>query len=261
LHLGLRAPYDINTRTIGKADLALTIRTTNTSNVEDRPPFEITALIRQMGQSFTFSYFQHFVVRRRIYNPFEEKHVKQIVNYIDVGTIVDVQDDGHTNLSIAASWQLNKNHMIKAKVDNRRASLAYVFKSWFHPALSLSIAGKYDYATMRPSLGFILNLQSTFQLYQPPWCFTLTVFFFLLNQPHPQPTLRGPVMTLPKKLLYIKQKRHQLIVDMKLSPKTNLFSLSNLSSRSNEAIVNSDVNFSISTFLFINQSITHFFNE
>jgi len=120
--------------------------------------------MKDWGKEFSISYFQHFVVRRNVYNPFEAKNVKQIVNYIDIGTQIKVNAEGHPEIAVAGSWQINKNHMLKGKVDNKRLSLAYIFKSWFHPSVSVAVSGKYDYAKMKPDLGVVINLESPYWL-------------------------------------------------------------------------------------------------
>lgn len=159
---GARASLQPAKATVENVDLAVAIFDPTSAHM-DKPSFEIAAIANDLGKSFSLSYFQHFVLRRKIYNPLEEAHVTHIVNYVDVGTKVSVVRGAGARMGVAASWQLNKNHMFKAKVDNHRASLAWVFKNWTYPSFALSTCGKYDFKTGQPSVGATLSIQSMSQ--------------------------------------------------------------------------------------------------
>jgi hypothetical protein len=160
--LGARANITPSNRAkpVENVDLALAFFDPTSAHM-DKPSFEIAAVAKDLGKSFSLSYFQHFVLRRKIYNPLEENHITHIVNYVDVGTKVSVDQQRNATMGVAASWQLNKNHMMKAKVDNHRLTLAWVFKNWTYPSFALSLCTKYDWKTAMPSIAGTFNVQST----------------------------------------------------------------------------------------------------
>lgn len=49
------------------------------------------------------------------------------------------------NLELAASWQLNRAVLAKARVDRHGASLSLAGKSWWQPAVTVAVAGHAPY--------------------------------------------------------------------------------------------------------------------
>ncbi|KAL1537134.1 hypothetical protein AAHA92_29686 [Salvia divinorum] len=97
---------------------------------------------------FNASFYQHVVVQRRVKNPVEPNVVVGITNYIDFGfelqtRVDDSQQANNINDSsfqIGASWQANKNFLIKGKVGPLSSSIALAFKSWWKPSFTLSVS-------------------------------------------------------------------------------------------------------------------------
>ncbi|KAJ3684979.1 hypothetical protein LUZ61_014143 [Rhynchospora tenuis] len=113
------------------------------------------------------SFYQHIVVQRRVNNPFESDQVVGITNYIDVGlelaTRVDKEPlDERANKSmfqLAASWQANKNFLIKGKLGAAKSSLSLAFKSWWKPSFTFSVTATNDHTTKSTSFGFGLRIE------------------------------------------------------------------------------------------------------
>lgn len=136
---------------IADADFAVNIRDPN-AVIYDRPAYEITLVAKNRGAAYHLSYFQHFVTRRQIRNPIEDKHVTHITNYVDVGSEVIVEQDS-LKFAIGSSWQLNKNNLIKARLSQNGAQVGYVFKTWANPSFVLSLNSGLNFKTGRPMYG------------------------------------------------------------------------------------------------------------
>ncbi|PNW79542.1 hypothetical protein CHLRE_08g358552v5 [Chlamydomonas reinhardtii] len=114
------------------------------------------------GQRVTFSFFQHVAATRQVVNPFEENEVVGITNYLDLGLqLTTAVPSGPTaaaaapgaapptkqqqpagsssssgggggggataaasSVDLAASWQINKNWIVKARVGSESAAAA-----------------------------------------------------------------------------------------------------------------------------------------
>jgi len=131
-------------------------------------------------QEFVASYFQHLVVRRKIHNPLEKAENKQIHNYIDLGMelvyrnelkggkpvgMVAGGDPSSQSLPpplvrLAASWQLNKSTLLKARVQQSEATIVAAFKSWWQPSASASFAINHSFDTSRTTFGLCVALEN-----------------------------------------------------------------------------------------------------
>uniref|UniRef100_A0A0R0JPH3 Uncharacterized protein n=1 Tax=Glycine max TaxID=3847 RepID=A0A0R0JPH3_SOYBN len=89
---------------------------------------------------FIASFYQHMAVQRRVKNPLEENSVVGITNYIDFGFELQTWYSFYPTFQIGASWQANKNFMLKAKVGPSSSSMALAFKSWWKPSFTFSIS-------------------------------------------------------------------------------------------------------------------------
>lgn len=130
------------------------------------PSFNFGLELAKSSQ-FIASFYQHVVVQRRVKNPLEEDEVVGITNYIDFGfelkTRID-EDKTSNNASdstfqVAASWQANKNFMLKGKVGPLSSSVALAFKSWWKPAFTFSISGTRD-RSGKTAFGFTMNVDN-----------------------------------------------------------------------------------------------------
>ncbi|KAM7255314.1 hypothetical protein ACFE04_020555 [Oxalis oulophora] len=112
-----------------------------------RPSFNVGLELANSSQLIA-SFYQHLVVPRRVLNPLEESRVVGITNYIDVGFEMQKRVDGvrSTNnfhdatFQVAASWQANKNLLLKAKLGTHSQTIALAFKSWWNPSVTFNIS-------------------------------------------------------------------------------------------------------------------------
>ncbi|KAE9449130.1 hypothetical protein C3L33_18963, partial [Rhododendron williamsianum] len=112
------------------------------------PSFNFGLELAKSSQ-FIASFYQHVVVQRRVKNPLEENEVVGITNYIDFGFELQTRvDDVKTSTAnpdstfqVAASWQANKNFLLKGKVGPLSSSVALAFKSWWKPSFTFNISG------------------------------------------------------------------------------------------------------------------------
>ncbi|PIN09072.1 hypothetical protein CDL12_18342 [Handroanthus impetiginosus] len=120
------------------------------------------------NSQFIASFYQHVVVQRRVKNPLEENEIVGITNYIDFGFELQtgVDDDKSSNniqdstFQVAASWQANKNFLIKGKVGPLSSSIALAFKSWWKPSFTLSVSAVRDRTKAETAFGFGIRVDN-----------------------------------------------------------------------------------------------------
>lgn len=120
------------------------------------------------NSQFIASFYQHVVVQRRVKNPFEENEVVGITNYMDFGFELQTRiDDDKTpkntqesTFQVAASWQANKNFLLKGKVGPLSTSLSLAFKSWWKPSFTFSISATRDRIKGNTALGFGIRVEN-----------------------------------------------------------------------------------------------------
>ncbi|KAG4926292.1 hypothetical protein JHK85_052778 [Glycine max] len=116
----------------------------------------------------SFNFNLELVKSSQVKNPLEENSVVGITNYIDFGfelqTCVDDAIAENNMLDptfrIGASWQANKNFLLKAKVGPRSSSMALAFKSWWKPSFTFSISATRDRADGKMQYGFGIQSES-----------------------------------------------------------------------------------------------------
>ncbi|XP_033141199.1 uncharacterized protein LOC103854210 [Brassica rapa] len=109
-----------------------------------------------------------FSGQRQVKNPFEENKVVGITNYIDLGFELQTRvDDSNTSnslsdssLQMAASWQANKNFLLKGKVGALSSTLTLAFKSWWNPSFTFNITATNNHRTGRTACGFGLRVDN-----------------------------------------------------------------------------------------------------
>ncbi|KAK6155190.1 hypothetical protein DH2020_009438 [Rehmannia glutinosa] len=97
----------------------------------------------------SFNFGLELAKNSQVKNPLEENEVVGITNYIDFGFELQTRvDDNKSSNNIqdstfqaAASWQANKNFLVKGKVGPLSSSIALAFKSWWKPSFTLSLSG------------------------------------------------------------------------------------------------------------------------
>ncbi|KAL0377427.1 UNVERIFIED_CONTAM: Protease Do-like 1, chloroplastic [Sesamum radiatum] len=126
-----------------------------------------------------FEEAKHFSTRIML-KPIDDPHVDLIatvagpINHNPEEKIVgnaqfrwqSVDDDKSSNnihdstFQIAASWQANKNFLLKGKVGPLSSSIALAFKSWWKPAFTLSMSATRDRATAETAYGFGIRVDN-----------------------------------------------------------------------------------------------------
>ncbi|GAB2231197.1 hypothetical protein Droror1_Dr00027486 [Drosera rotundifolia] len=105
---------------------------------------------------------------RRVKNPFEEDEVVGITNYIGFGFELQTRvDDNKTSnaipnstFQVAASWQANKNFLLKGKLGPLSSTLSVTFKSWWQPSFAFSIFANGDRSSGKTSFGFGIRVEN-----------------------------------------------------------------------------------------------------
>jgi len=163
--------------TVGNLEVALTLR--NASALFDSRP-ESTPVEKEKEPLFSVSFYKHLVVPRKIFLAVDPRY-KLISNYIDLAfeiglnpkRFVDAMpsntpadssvarvEDIPVDMRLGGSWQLNKNNLVKFKVDQHSFTSSYTFKSWWKPRFSLSACWSYNWKTQKPSLGWWIVLDT-----------------------------------------------------------------------------------------------------
>ncbi|TKW25726.1 hypothetical protein SEVIR_3G137000v4 [Setaria viridis] len=129
-------------------------------------PSFIFSLELARSTQLTASFYQHLVVQRRVKNPFEDDQVVGITNYIDFGLELAARVDkdkatenGSSLFQLAASWQANKNFLLKGKLGPSKSSVALAFKSWWRPSFTFSVTAVNDHSMGTTSYGFGLRVE------------------------------------------------------------------------------------------------------
>lgn len=130
------------------------------------PSFNFNLELAKSSQ-FIASFYQHVVVQRRVKNPLEENEVIGITNYIDFGFELQTRVDktqtsknySESTFQVAASWQANKNFLLKGKIGPLSSSIALAFKSWWKPSFTFSISATRDRLTGSNSCGFGIRVE------------------------------------------------------------------------------------------------------
>ncbi|KAK8933596.1 hypothetical protein KSP39_PZI015544 [Platanthera zijinensis] len=119
-----------------------------------------------LSPSFNFSL--ELVKYSQVNNPFEDNQVVGITNYIDFGfqlttRIVGEKTAGsvdESSFQIAASWQANKNFLLKGKVGPLCSAVTLAFKSWWKPSFTFSITASNDRSSGLTSYGFGIRAEN-----------------------------------------------------------------------------------------------------
>lgn len=117
---------------------------------------------------FIASFYQHFVVQRKVQNPFEENGIIGITNYLDFGFELRTRlEDGETlntsqdsTFQVAGSWQANKNFLLKGKAGPVSSTLSLAFKSWWKPSFTFSLSANRDHTVGSTSFGFGIRVEN-----------------------------------------------------------------------------------------------------
>ncbi|EEF37658.1 uncharacterized protein LOC8275404 [Ricinus communis] len=131
------------------------------------PSFNFCLELAKNSQ-FIASFYQHVVVQRRVKNPLEENEIVGITNYFDFGFELQTRvDDVETSnnipdstFQVAASWQANKNFLLKGKVGPLSSSLTLAFKSWWKPSFTFNVSATRDRIIGKTAYGFGIRVEN-----------------------------------------------------------------------------------------------------
>ncbi|GAQ80135.1 hypothetical protein KFL_000470090 [Klebsormidium nitens] len=129
-----------------------------------QPSFDFVLELVQ-GSKFIASYYHHLVVQRKVKNPLEDSDVEGITNYVDVGLEIehmldDPGTDSVSNLQLGASWQVNKNVLLKAKVGALSSAAVVAFKSWWQPSVTFAVTGNLDHGSKQAKVGGVISVEN-----------------------------------------------------------------------------------------------------
>ncbi|KAL6618716.1 hypothetical protein ACP70R_033855 [Stipagrostis hirtigluma subsp. patula] len=123
-------------------------------------PSSIFTLELARSTQLTTSFYQHMVFQRGVKNPSEAKDVADITNYVDFGLEFTARTDkdkptenGNSLFQLAASWQANKNLLLKGKLGPSKSSAAMAIKSWWRPSFTFSVTAVFDHSKRTISYG------------------------------------------------------------------------------------------------------------
>lgn len=131
------------------------------------PSFNFGLELAKSSQ-FIASFYQHVVVQRRVKNPLEEDEVVGITNYIDFGFELQTRVNDEkapssiqdSTFQVAASWQANKNFLVKGKVGPLSSSVALAFKSWWKPSFTFNVSATRDRVKGATAFGFGIHVDN-----------------------------------------------------------------------------------------------------
>jgi hypothetical protein len=101
------------------------------------------------GSRLTFAISQRLALVRRVLNPFEDKAVIGITSYLTYGLKMTVPVDQRPasemqGVEAAASYQVNKNWLVKAKCGTEGLDAVVGFRMWTFPSLLVLLGGSYS---------------------------------------------------------------------------------------------------------------------
>ncbi|KAG2714523.1 hypothetical protein I3760_03G031600 [Carya illinoinensis] len=131
------------------------------------PSFNFGLELTKSSQ-FIASFYQHVIVQRRVKNPLEEDEIVGITNYIDFGFELQTRIDDakisnnipESTLQVAASWQANKNLLLKGKVGPLSSTVSLAFKSWWKPSFTFNISATRDRIVGKTAYGFGIRVEN-----------------------------------------------------------------------------------------------------
>lgn len=85
-----------------------------------------------------------------------------ITNYVDIGfqMVTDVDSADRSSMRLGASWQVNKNVMVKARAGLDGFSASAIFRSWWQPAFTLGAVVGYDLRSGQARAGATVAVES-----------------------------------------------------------------------------------------------------
>ncbi|KAH7851880.1 hypothetical protein Vadar_017712 [Vaccinium darrowii] len=99
----------------------------------------------------------------QVKNPFAGKEVVGIMNYIDFGFELQTRTSSRnadSTFQVAASWQANKNFLVKGKAGPLSSSIALAFKPWCKPSFTFNVSATGDHTSRNTSYGFSIRVDN-----------------------------------------------------------------------------------------------------
>lgn len=136
-------------------------------SISQAPLYELSLAYDGSSKEVVAGFLYNQVLRRRVYNILEDNRVKGIFNYLDLGVelrrplIANVQqaNGAPASFALAASWQLNRNWMMKGRVGTNDVSASLVFKNWWSTAFTGCVTGSFDRRTYTSGVGFYISAE------------------------------------------------------------------------------------------------------
>jgi hypothetical protein len=139
-------------------------------SVSQAPLYELSLAFDGARKEMVAGFVYNQVLRRKVYNVLEDRRVKSIYNYVDLGLelrrplMMDPRNPSAAaaapaSLALAAAWQLNRNVMFKGRVGTNDASASVVLKSWWDTAVTACATVTLDRRTFGTSAGFFLSAE------------------------------------------------------------------------------------------------------
>jgi hypothetical protein len=125
------------------------------------PLYEVSLALDSVRREVVAGYTHSLTVRRKVYNPLEPAHVRGIYQYVDLGFEVrrKLEPPFSSTLALAASLQLNRSALLKARVGSRDASASLALKTWTDPSVTLCVTGVWDRAHNDTGIGVFLSME------------------------------------------------------------------------------------------------------
>jgi hypothetical protein len=125
---------------------------------------------KKWADGIRVSYSHRLTALRNIWNPFEQRsNVLDITNQIDIGASVQQTFgvDKATGVEMTGAWQVNKNVLAKARVNQDSVGSCVVLKNWWDPSTTMSVSADHHMSSGETTFGLTLSLNALSSLSQP----------------------------------------------------------------------------------------------
>ena len=124
--------------------------------------FDVSLALDGARGEVVAGYLHHLSVRRRVLNPLAEANVVGIWNYIDLGVELrrQLRPPFANTATLGAGWQVNKNIMVKGRIGSSGAAATVALKTWWDPAVTLSVSTAYDASRRESMVGLRIGVES-----------------------------------------------------------------------------------------------------
>ncbi|KAF4670725.1 hypothetical protein FOL47_001874 [Perkinsus chesapeaki] len=134
----------------------------NANYISKGGDYQLVAEYNSATESVMAAYHQLIVIKRKCYNILEDKHVAAVANYVDLAVEANRHGDtGTSEVAIGASWQPNKNWLLKARLSTvSGVGLTVAAKSWTQMSGMIAATIGMRGGTTAPYLGLRCHFQN-----------------------------------------------------------------------------------------------------